>query len=272
MKNKLYVFGSCFSHGLELWEEAHIENYKSMDKIMASVRTNLWDFWRAFHHDTRDVSAELKDKINYNRTHAWPSFLEEVEVKNFSAVGQRNLETYLKIISMLDSGEIDPSIKLIIEITQPADGKTISYDETIKSVSIEHAEYFFEDRTTGFEIKEFYKKYESDRFNAWNDLLILESLFSKLKSAGIQYSYFFYDRALWHNLVRDTSPLNLYIDPDVGIKDNFEKLLYRILSTSLLNADDDVTLRSFDCLPHGHLSALGHQQLADLIKSKLKDF
>lgn len=173
---------------------------------------------------------------------------------------------------MLDSGEIDPSIKLIIEITQPADGKTISYDETIKSVSIEHAEYFFEDRTTGFEIKEFYKKYESDRFNAWNDLLILESLFSKLKSAGIQYSYFFYDRALWHNLVRDTSPLNLYIDPDVGIKDNFEKLLYRILSTSLLNADDDVTLRSFDCLPHGHLSALGHQQLADLIKSKLKDF
>jgi len=272
MENKLYVFGSCFSHGLELWEEAHIDNYKDMDIVMATVRTNLQEYWRAFHHDTRDCSKELKDRIKYNRTHAWPSFLEDAEVKNFSAVGQRNLETYLKIISMLDNGEIDPSIKLIIEITQPADGKTISYNETVKSVSIEHAEYFFENREMGSEIKDFYKKYESDRFNAWNDLLILESLFNKLKNAGIQYRYFFYDRSLWYALLKDTKPFQLYIDPDTAIKDNFDKLLHRILSTSLLNADEDLMIRSFECLPHEHLSALGHKQLADLIKSKLKDF
>jgi len=272
MKNKLLVFGSCYSHGLELWEEANIENYRNMDQLMAAMRSNAFEYWEAFHHDTATKNPDIKEKINFNRQHSWTSYITNYDVTNYSAVGQRNLENYLKLISMLENNEIDQNSKIIIEITQPGGAKMVSQDQTIKTIIVDDARYFCKNKNVAEEIKSSYNNFETDRFNAWNDMLVLELVFFKLKEKGINYRYFFYNKDDWYQLMSSSKPFNLYTNTDTSFEDSFNKTLEKIIKESLLTDDDDTTIRSFETLPQGHLSLKGHQQLGEFISVKLKDF
>lgn len=272
MKNKLYIFGSCFSHGLELWEEVNIENYSNMDLLMAAMRSEAFKYWEAFHHDTATKNPEITEKINFNRKHSWTSYITEYDVINHSAVGQRNLENYMKLVSMLENNEIDNDSKVIIEITQPGGGKLVSQGQTIKSVNVDQSRYFCRNKNVAIELTNSYNNFETDRFNAWNDLLVLELILFKLKERGIDYKYFFYNKDDWYQLLNTSKPFILYTNTAVSFEDSFNNTLKKIINKSLLTDQDDIILRSFETLPQGHLSLKGHRQFGEFINLKLRDF
>jgi hypothetical protein len=271
--NKILIFGSCNSYGLELYPAAHIDGYTKLTTIEAYLQDSFSTYADVVQN--LGESEDIKKEISYCRMHAWPGQLQlaypDVEIKNYS-IGQTNLANFIRLTSYLETANIDKAnTKIIIEITEPT-GVTVSdnSNNTIKSYAKPYLSVFVGKKEAAT-MDEFLDKNESPRYRAYLDLITVKNLISDLKYNGYDVDYFIWDRALWYDVIHNTEPFKLFIEYGNWIDDNFNCMFEEFLKNSMLTEDEEKQLKAIPALPQTHYSQQAQDLLGKFILKKIGD-
>jgi len=269
--NKIIIFGSCNSYGLELWPEHTIPNYPNMDRLMAFLRDDFMSYADVVQNFGE--SESIKTEIEWCRTNAWPNKLKEkftdVEILNLS-IAHSNLANFIKLTSYLEITDIDKeNTKIIIEVTEPT-GIISSKGKHLKSFPKDHLAVFVGNDET-IEINKYLDKHESARYRAYLDLLTIKNLISDLKLKGYDIEYFVWDRDLWYDVINNTEAFEIFLSYGEYIKDNFKKMFDEFTKNSLLTYDEEIQLKMIPTLPQGHYSKKAQDMLGTFIAQKIGD-
>lgn len=267
--NKIIIFGSCNSYGLELWPEHTIPNYPNMDRLMAFLRDTVMSYVDVIQNFAE--SDSIKTEIEWCRANAWPNKLKEklpeVEILNLS-LAQSNLGNFIRLTSYLETADIDKeNTKIIIEVTEPT-GIISSKGNAIKSFPKEHLPAFVGNEET-IEMNKYLDEHESARYRAYLDLLTVKNLISDLKLKGYNVEHFVWDRDLWYEIINGTDTFKLFVSYGKFIDDNFKKMFEEFLENSLLTYEEEVQLKTIPLLPQGHYSKQAQDLLGTFIAQKI---
>jgi hypothetical protein len=268
---KIIVFGSCHSGGVELWHEKHVTNFKTLNSVSASRKSNIHNVYvKAIQNKKQSELA--KEQIEYCQTNAWPSQLKfkypDAEILNF-AVPQGNISTFIKLSVYLDSCRLEKNeTKIIIEIMDPVTITGVC-ENMLRSYDKDALECFLSNEESA-KMREYLDDYAPLRYRAYLEILTAKNAISDLKSKGFDVSYFIRNRSQWHTMLAETRPFEMFIEYNNHITDNLDMLFSEFLKDSLLTEEQDLELNKLPLLPLEHFSNEAHLLLGKFICDNLK--
>lgn len=217
MTDKFYFFGCSVTAGNELWEEAHVADYESLD-----------------FHEARKVADHVDDEVirQYNVSNSYSALVATalgVDFENHGIPGISNKEIACRAIANFPEDSYE-NVKVFIQFTTH-NRLMLKYKETKENCTVGsfviHPQAT-DDRLTKRQdnlLKEFYLEFYNETIMSYDDHVFLYYAVEVLKAKGIDAYILWCDADVinWANF--EDGKMSIHCDVEPQYSPNFSKHL-----------------------------------------------